>query len=313
MSSDNCRPDGSRPEGGSRPVPEAPRRAGADARSQPALVRPYARLPARMVEGPVVLTRAVLDVLSRPAGGAAPGGGHGSGPDAPSGRAALRVARDDMAWAGWSRAARIAAVGGVAAGLALSAVALHAGVWPSERESGPVAGRQPVPDAPSTAPPDPGVTTYVPSETPTGAPSAGGRRTPESSTRSHSYVAPADPETRAAGPSASGTRSGGGEPTENLGCSALWRVDSQWEDFTATVRVVNRTGKPARGWRVHWTWTSGQQLVKGWNAEVRQSGHTVTARSVAVNGPLPAHGEMNFGFEATGYGTPAPELGCTVW
>lgn len=100
------------------------------------------------------------------------------------------------------------------------------------------------------------------------------------------------------------------EGAGDSGCRATWRVDTQWDDFNATVRVTATAGATVRGWQVTWTWPDGQRLAKGWDADFRQSGADVAVRNGPGNAEIAAGGETTFGFQATGSGSPAPRLVC---
>ncbi|OEU89273.1 hypothetical protein DB35_19935 [Streptomyces abyssalis] len=78
------------------------------------------------------------------------------------------------------------------------------------------------------------------------------------------------------------------------------------------MRITNHSGQRIDGWEVSWTWNGDQRLVKHWNAEMRESGKSVTARNVDTNAEIATTGEASFGFEATGSGTPPPQLTCRV-
>lgn len=79
-----------------------------------------------------------------------------------------------------------------------------------------------------------------------------------------------------------------------------------------TVRITNSSGKRINGWEVSWTWPGDQHVVKYWNADVRQSGNTVTAGNVDTNAEIATTGEASFGLEATGSGDRTPQLTCRV-
>lgn len=117
---------------------------------------------------------------------------------------------------------------------------------------------------------------------------------------------------RAPGPDMAAPGEGAGRETSSRGCRADWHLDGQWEDFNATVRVTNTSGVPVNGWRVTWRWPYGQRLIKGWNADFRESGAAVTVRDVDSNAEIATAGEVTFGFQATGSGSPAPRLTCRV-
>ncbi|MFI7081261.1 cellulose binding domain-containing protein [Micromonospora sp. NPDC049903] len=78
---------------------------------------------------------------------------------------------------------------------------------------------------------------------------------------------------------------------------------NQWSNgFTADVRVTNR-GSALSSWTLTWSFPGNQQVTNAWNAQVTQSGRTVTARNVSWNGSLPTNGTATFGLQATYSGT----------
>nr|WP_246030305.1 cellulose binding domain-containing protein [Saccharothrix variisporea] len=89
------------------------------------------------------------------------------------------------------------------------------------------------------------------------------------------------------------------------GCSATFRVASQWNGgFQGEVRVTAGTA-PISGWTVNWTFANGERINNSWSATLTTSGSTVTARNVDYNGSLGAGAGTTFGFVATGTaGTP---------
>ncbi|XVQ89793.1 cellulose-binding domain-containing protein [Microbispora siamensis] len=78
---------------------------------------------------------------------------------------------------------------------------------------------------------------------------------------------------------------------------------NQWPGgFTASVRLTN-LGSAVSGWTLSWTAGTGQQITNAWNAQVSQSGATVTATNVAWNGSLATGGAADFGFQGTWSGS----------
>ncbi|MFB9234912.1 lytic polysaccharide monooxygenase [Plantactinospora siamensis] len=98
------------------------------------------------------------------------------------------------------------------------------------------------------------------------------------------------------------------------GCSATYRVTSQWSGgFQGEVQVT--AGAAAiRGWTVRWTYANGQTISSSWNATVSSTGSTVTATNVAYNGALGAGASTTFGFLGSwsGGSNPVPALSCTA-
>lgn len=84
------------------------------------------------------------------------------------------------------------------------------------------------------------------------------------------------------------------------GCAVTYTVQNQWGGgFTAQVTVRNTGTTPVEGWRVGWTWPSGQGVTQGWNATVSQSGASVRAANVSYNAVIAAGGTVGFGFNGT--------------
>jgi hypothetical protein len=97
------------------------------------------------------------------------------------------------------------------------------------------------------------------------------------------------------------------------------RIDytvNQWSTgFTAQVTITNNAA-PLSGWVVTWSFAGDQRITSAWNAQVAQSGQSVTARDAGYNGSLATGASTGFGFQATYSGqnaTPADfELNGTV-
>jgi endo-1,4-beta-xylanase len=87
------------------------------------------------------------------------------------------------------------------------------------------------------------------------------------------------------------------------GCSATYRVVSQWNTgFQGEVVVQN--GSTARSsWTVTWTFGNGQTITQLWNGTLTQSGSSVTVRNVSYNGSLGANASTSFGFLANWSGS----------
>src|SRR5688500_8261120 len=60
-------------------------------------------------------------------------------------------------------------------------------------------------------------------------------------------------------------------------CSVTYSVPNQWPGgFTASV-TINNIGDPLNGWTLAWTFTAGQTVSAGWNANVPTGTSTVSA------------------------------------
>jgi len=97
------------------------------------------------------------------------------------------------------------------------------------------------------------------------------------------------------------------------GCTASYRVVGEWNGgFQGEVTVRNSGTTTFGGWTARFTLAAGQGINQVWNAEISQSGQTVTARNVGWNGLLAPGGTATFGFLGTWSGTnPVPVVTCT--
>ncbi|GHH29108.1 cellulase family glycosylhydrolase [Lentzea cavernae] len=87
------------------------------------------------------------------------------------------------------------------------------------------------------------------------------------------------------------------------GCKVDYAVPSQWQNgFTANVSVTN-LGERVDGWRLTWTWPSGQQVTQAWNATVTSSGAQVTAANAGYNAVIEPNAKVSFGFNGSWSGT----------
>nr|WP_229402402.1 cellulase family glycosylhydrolase [Micromonospora okii] len=88
------------------------------------------------------------------------------------------------------------------------------------------------------------------------------------------------------------------------GCTVTYAVSNQWQGgFGANVNVTN-LGDPIRGgWRLTWTFPSGQRVTQAWNATVTASGSNVTAANVGYNADIATNATVSFGFNGTWSGT----------
>nr|WP_231500041.1 cellulose binding domain-containing protein [Saccharothrix sp. NRRL B-16314] len=98
----------------------------------------------------------------------------------------------------------------------------------------------------------------------------------------------------------------------SAGCSASYRVTSQWSGgFQGEVRVAAGT-TPINGWTVSWTFTNGERISSSWSSTLTTSGSTVTARNAAYNGSVGVGSSASFGFTASGTSANAYALTCTA-
>ncbi|NBM18807.1 endo-1,4-beta-xylanase [Streptomyces sp. GC420] len=107
---------------------------------------------------------------------------------------------------------------------------------------------------------------------------------------------------------------GGDDPAPGA-CSAVYAVSNQWNTgFTANVTVTNTGSAPISGWKVEWTWPSGQSVTQAWNAAVTQSGSQVSAVDAGYNGSVGAGSAVTFGLNGSwsGSNTAPAALTCTA-
>jgi cellulose 1,4-beta-cellobiosidase len=102
-------------------------------------------------------------------------------------------------------------------------------------------------------------------------------------------------------------------------CKAAYQVTAQWDNgsstsggYTAQV-TVTADASALSGWTVTWASPSGQTITSYWNANVAQSGSSLTATNVSYNGNVPAGASTTFGMQGTWTGTNAvpTTLTCT--
>ena len=87
------------------------------------------------------------------------------------------------------------------------------------------------------------------------------------------------------------------------GCRVVYSVPNQWPGgFSANVDLTN-LGDPLNGWRLTWTFPSGQQVTQAWNATVTSSGNNVTATNVSYNAALGTNQTVSFGFNGSWSGS----------
>lgn len=92
-------------------------------------------------------------------------------------------------------------------------------------------------------------------------------------------------------------------------CMVDYEVGNEWNDgFRAEITITNNVSTPIVGWTLTWIYAEGQQVERAWNADVTQSGNSVTAANPAShwNGTIEANGGIvTFGMVSTHTGTVA--------
>ncbi|MBP2708505.1 glycoside hydrolase family 11 protein [Microbispora sp. RL4-1S] len=101
-------------------------------------------------------------------------------------------------------------------------------------------------------------------------------------------------------PSPSSTPSASASPGGGNGACRVSYSKNEWNNgFTANITITNTGSGAINGWTLTWSFSGGQQITSGWNADISQSGSSVTARNVSYNGSLAPGANTSFGFQAT--------------
>jgi endo-1,4-beta-xylanase len=96
-------------------------------------------------------------------------------------------------------------------------------------------------------------------------------------------------------------------PANGSGCTATYKVSSQWSGgFVAEVSVHNNASSAINGWTVKWTFASGQTVSNLWNGAYTASGSAITVKNASYNGAVGGGGTTSFGFQGTSSGTNNP-------
>jgi len=94
-------------------------------------------------------------------------------------------------------------------------------------------------------------------------------------------------------------------------CSAAIRVVSSWNSGWQANVDVTAGSAAISGWKLTWTWPSGQTISSSWNATLTTSGSTVTATDVDWNGSVNAGQTKTSAWGFIGTGSPAtPAVTC---
>jgi chitodextrinase len=90
------------------------------------------------------------------------------------------------------------------------------------------------------------------------------------------------------------------------GCVVTYRIGSQWPGgFQADATIRNTGTAPVTGWRLQWTFPSGQTIAQLWNATlITGPGPAVTVGDAGWNATIASGSSVAFGFNAQGIATP---------
>jgi cellulase/cellobiase CelA1 len=98
-------------------------------------------------------------------------------------------------------------------------------------------------------------------------------------------------------PTQGGNNGGGGA------CRVSYSKNEWQGGFTAEVTVTNTSSSAVNGWNLGFSFPNNQQITGYWNADISQSGSSVTARNLSYNGSIPPGGTTSFGFQGTWNGS----------
>ncbi|MET7336055.1 arabinofuranosidase catalytic domain-containing protein [Nonomuraea sp. NPDC005650] len=91
------------------------------------------------------------------------------------------------------------------------------------------------------------------------------------------------------------------------GCQVTYTVTNQWPGGFGANVSVNNLGDPINGWKLTWSFASGQTITQLWNGSYTQSGSQVTVSNVSYNAAIPSGGSVGFGFNGAYNGSnPVP-------
>jgi cellulase/cellobiase CelA1 len=89
-------------------------------------------------------------------------------------------------------------------------------------------------------------------------------------------------------------------------------VNSWPGGFQGSVDVRNSGSSAISGWRVTWTYATGQTITQLWSGSYTQTGGNVSVTNAGYNGNLAAGASTSFGFNANGPSTAPTNVTCTA-
>ena len=88
-------------------------------------------------------------------------------------------------------------------------------------------------------------------------------------------------------------------PSSTGGCHVTY-TPSNWQGgFTANVTITNNSSSTISGWTLTFTFPGDQKITSGWNADVTQTGASVTATNLSYNASISPGSSQSFGFQGT--------------
>jgi endoglucanase len=83
-------------------------------------------------------------------------------------------------------------------------------------------------------------------------------------------------------------------------CQITYKVNQWSGGFTADVTIKNLGPSPYPSWNLTWNFAGDEKVTSFWNANVTQSGKSVSATNIGWNAAIPVGGTAGFGFQGSG-------------
>jgi lysophospholipase L1-like esterase len=85
-------------------------------------------------------------------------------------------------------------------------------------------------------------------------------------------------------------------PTPGGGCQVHYAMTNQWQGgFSANITITNTGTTAINGWRLGFSFPSGQTVTQGWNGTFTQNGSAVTVTNASYNAAIPAGATLSSG------------------
>jgi cellulase/cellobiase CelA1 len=88
-------------------------------------------------------------------------------------------------------------------------------------------------------------------------------------------------------------------PSATGGCHVTYTPGNWQGGFTANVTITNNSSSTISGWTLTFTFPGDQKITNGWNADVTQTGTSVTAKNLSYNASISPGSSQSFGFQGT--------------
>jgi poly(hydroxyalkanoate) depolymerase family esterase len=92
-------------------------------------------------------------------------------------------------------------------------------------------------------------------------------------------------------------------PPAGGACRVTYQVNQWNTGFTANLTITNTSSRPVDGWRLTFTFPSGQTITQAWSSTASQSGGSVTLTNAAWNATIAPGASQSIGFNAAYSGT----------